>query len=83
MANLKKYRAVAIDDVWHSRTTCSPQNKVLGRRMTRFAIAHTCEEYDGDHTNRVADRIEMHVLPFFSTNLEFSAKTAAGVSTRR
>jgi S-formylglutathione hydrolase FrmB len=81
VANLKKYRAVAIDVGTKDNLLAS--NKVLEQTMTRFAIAHTYEEYDGDHTNRVADRIEMHVLPFFSTNLEFSAKTAAGVSTRR
>jgi S-formylglutathione hydrolase len=35
-------------------------------------VTHNYEEYDGDHTNRVADRLEMKVLPFFSSNLSFS-----------
>ena len=49
--------------------------------MTRFAIAHTYEEYDGDHTNKIDERIEMKVLPFFSNNLSFATKTPG--STRR
>jgi len=28
--------------------------------------------YEGDHTNRIAERIETKVLPFFSQNLSFS-----------
>jgi S-formylglutathione hydrolase len=55
---------------------------VLEETMTRFGIGHTYEEYDGDHTNRVADRIENHVLPFFSDHLAFSAKTAPATARR-
>ena len=37
--------------------------------MTRLRIPHSYEEYDGDHTNKVRERIERNVLPFFSKNL--------------
>jgi hypothetical protein len=37
--------------------------------MTRLKIAHSFEEYDGDHTNKVGERIERNVLPFFSKDL--------------
>ena len=37
--------------------------------MTRLTIAHSYDEYDGDHTNMVGERIERNVLPFFSKNL--------------
>ena len=50
--------------------------------MARFLIPHYYEEYEGDHTNRIAERIEMHVLPFFSNNLSLSAKTSTSASTR-
>ena len=50
-------------------------NKQLEEAMTRFGVQHAYEEYDGDHTNKVFERIEMHVLPFFSKNLSFEAKT--------
>ena len=44
-------------------------NQQLHDALTRLRIPHHYEEYDGDHTNKVRDRIEMHVLPFFSKNL--------------
>jgi hypothetical protein len=50
--------------------------------MTRFAVEHTYEEYDGDHTNRVAARIEMNVLPFFSQKLSFTRIAPPGSSIR-
>jgi hypothetical protein len=37
--------------------------------MTRLYIPHYYEEYDGDHTNTVRQRIERNVLPFFAKNL--------------
>jgi len=81
VTNLKTYRAIAIDVGTKDNLLAS--NKLLGETMTRFAIAHTFEEYDGDHTNRVAERIEQHVLPFFSDHLSFSTAATAGASTRR
>jgi hypothetical protein len=45
----------------------------LDQALTRLGIAHVYEEYDGDHTNRRAERIELRVLPFFSEHLSFSA----------
>jgi hypothetical protein len=35
------------------------------------------KEYDGDHTNRRAERVETRVLPFFSRLLPFDAAPAA------
>jgi S-formylglutathione hydrolase FrmB len=78
--SLKRYRAIAIDVGTKDNLLAS--NKALEQAMTRYGIAHTYEEYDGDHTNRVADRIEMHVLPFFSSNLSAPAK-APSSSARR
>ena len=37
--------------------------------MTKLRIPHYYEEYDGDHTNKVRERIERNVLPFFARNL--------------
>jgi S-formylglutathione hydrolase len=70
--SLKAYHAIAIDVGTKDNLLAS--NKELEQVMTRFAVAHTYQEYEGDHTNRIADRIEMHVLPFFSDNLRLSAK---------
>lgn len=45
--------------------------------MTRLHIAHSYEEYDGDHTNRVGERIERNLLPFFSRNLAAPANATS------
>jgi hypothetical protein len=51
-------------------------NRELEQAMTRFGVAHTYEEYDGDHTNRRGERVETKVLPFFSRMLSFDAAPA-------
>ena len=66
-ANLRKYYAIAIEIGTSDGLLAS--NKQLHETMTRLQIPHHYEEYDGDHTNRVRERIERHVLPFFSKNL--------------
>ena len=48
-------------------------NKQLDESFKTFSVAHTFETYEGDHTNRVPERIEQKVLPFFSNNLSFTA----------
>jgi enterochelin esterase-like enzyme len=41
--------------------------------LDQFGIANRFEVYEGTHTSKVADRIQNHVLPFFSQNLCFQA----------
>ena len=65
--NLKKYYAIAIEVGTSDGLLAS--NKQLHETMTRLQIPHNYEEYDGDHTNKVRERIERNVLPFFSKNL--------------
>lgn len=48
-------------------------NRQLDSLLTRLGVQHTFETYEGDHSNRVPERIEMNVLPFFSKALSFSA----------
>jgi len=36
---------------------------------TDFGIMHTFETYEGDHTNKIPERIETKILPFFARNL--------------
>ncbi len=66
-ANLQKYYAIAIDIGTKDGLIAS--NRQLHDAMTRLEIGHSYDEYDGDHTNRVGERIERNVLPFFSKNL--------------
>jgi S-formylglutathione hydrolase len=66
-AGLKSYYAIAIDIGTQDGLLAS--NKQLHDAMTRLRIPHHYEEYDGDHTNKVRERIERNLLPFFSKNL--------------
>ncbi len=64
---LHEYYAIAIDIGTADGLLAS--NKELHAALTRLRIPHRYEEYDGDHTNKVRERIERSVLPFFSKNL--------------
>jgi len=41
-------------------------NRVFSQALIDEGIPHVFEEYDGDHLNRVEERIETAVLPFFA-----------------
>ena len=68
---LRQYRAIAIDvgDQDRLRTDAGKLHDVLGE----YGITNSFEVYPGTHTSKVADRIQNHVLPFFSKNLCFEA----------
>src|SRR5262245_32223586 len=67
VANLQKYYAIAIEI--GTKDTLLGTNRQLHELMVRLRIPHYYEEYDGDHTNRVKERLERSVLPFFSKDL--------------
>lgn len=67
--NLKKLKAIALDIGLQDGLITG--NRLLVERLTRFGVAHTFETYEGDHGNRISERIEDKVLPFFSTHLSF------------
>jgi S-formylglutathione hydrolase len=66
--SLKKYRAIAMDCGLQDGLINS--NKQLDEAMVKLGVPHTFETYEGDHTNRVKERFETKVLPFFSENLK-------------
>ena len=72
--NLKKFRAIMMD--------CGLQDGLIGSNqqmdesLKRLGIAHKFETYEGDHTNRVKERFETRVLPFFSESLTFAENSA-------
>jgi enterochelin esterase-like enzyme len=68
VTNLKKYSAI-MGEVG-TQDGLAAANRQLDQIFTDFGITHTFETYDGDHTNRVVERIEQKVLPFFSKNLK-------------
>jgi S-formylglutathione hydrolase len=64
---LKQYYAIGIEI-----GTMDPllrSNQQLHAALTKLRIPHSYDEYEGDHTNKVRERIERNVLPFFSKNL--------------
>jgi enterochelin esterase-like enzyme len=68
--NLKKYHAIAGDCGLQDGLIGS--NQELDQAFSRFGVQHTFETYEGDHTNKVGERFEFKVLPFFSSNLAFT-----------
>ena len=43
----------------------------LDSLLTRLRVRHSFESYDGEHSNRIRERLTAHLLPFFSTVLDF------------
>ena len=48
-------------------------NKQMGESVTRLGVPHSFEIYEGNHGNRVKERFETKVLPFFSEHLKAPA----------
>jgi enterochelin esterase-like enzyme len=77
-SNLKKWYGIVIDI--GTKDAFLAQNRQLHDAMTRLHIPHRYEEYDGDNTNALSERLERNLLPFFSRNLAAPANpTSPGV----
>jgi len=72
--NLNQYHSIMMDVGLEDGLAAS--NKEMDRSLTRLGVMHTFETYEGDHTNRVKERFETRVLPFFSESLKFQAEQA-------
>ena len=70
---LKTYRALAID-AGDKDVPIVDTIRALHAKLDEFAIPHTFEVYEGDHTNRIADRLTTKVLPFFGARLKAQGK---------
>jgi S-formylglutathione hydrolase len=77
--NLKRLQAIAMDV--GDKDGLAASNKELSRRLTEFGIEHSFETYEGDHTNRIAVRVETKVLPFFSSHL--ASRTDQALANQR
>lgn len=69
--NLREYHGISIDvgDQDGLRVDTAKLHDVLDK----YGIANSFEVYEGTHTSKVADRIQNHMIPFFSQNLCFRA----------
>ena len=66
-AQLKKYRAIMMDIGLQDRLIGG--NAATDRALTRVGVPHSYVNYEGDHMNRIAERFEQQVIPFFSREL--------------
>jgi len=65
--NLRKYYSIGIEV--GTKDTLYRSNQQLHEALTRLNVRHGFEEYDGDHTNRIKERVERNMLPFFARYL--------------
>ncbi|GAB2498286.1 alpha/beta hydrolase [Algoriphagus taiwanensis] len=70
--NLRKLNAIGLDAGLQDRGI-SEATKKLHEILESYGIPHLYESYEGDHLNRIAERIQTQVLPFFSANLVFQS----------
>lgn len=68
IANLRRYKAIAIDV--GRKDDLAADSKRLDAMLTSYGVAHIFEVYDGDHINRIEERLEKKVMPFFSEHLK-------------
>ncbi len=73
--NLKKYNAIGMEI--GTKDNLYRTNKELDALFTNLGITHTYDEYDGNHTNRVLERVEKNALPFFSKQLSSESRSGA------
>jgi enterochelin esterase-like enzyme len=68
--NLRRLKAIAFDAGKDDRGIAGTVRD-LDKIFNDYQMDHTFEIYDGDHVNRIAERIEIKMLPFFTKNLSF------------
>jgi S-formylglutathione hydrolase FrmB len=72
VSDLKKLRAIAFDagdQEQFGGILVSVQ--AFDQILTSYGVAHTTEIYPGDHLNRIAERLQSKVLPYFAAHLKF------------
>lgn len=69
IGSLRSFDAIAMDIGTEDGLISG--NRQFSEALDKYDIEHTFETYEGNHTNRVAERFEGSVLPFFSEQLEF------------
>lgn len=72
-AALRQLTAFAIDfGIDDQFAHIPPATADFSRALTRLRVPHTLDVYDGDHRNRVKQRLATKIFPFFSENLSFA-----------
>ena len=69
-ANLARLRGVAFDV--GTKEDLLNSIREFSDALKRNKIQHIFEEFDGDHIDKTAERVETRIIPFFSRTLEFA-----------
>jgi enterochelin esterase-like enzyme len=69
ISNLRQYKAIGMDAGTADQPIAGMVEK-LDKILNDYAIGHVYETYEGNHINRIAERLERKVLPFFAENLK-------------
>jgi enterochelin esterase-like enzyme len=64
---LQQYEAIGMEI--GDRDFLIEGNRIMDALLTSYSIEHSYELYDGDHVNRLPQRFEEHMLPFFTEHL--------------
>ena len=72
--NLRRLRAIAFDVGEQDSPALTAGVRQLDQVLGQFDIPHVFELYEGNHVNKIAERMESKVLPFFSQHLSFSGR---------
>lgn len=68
--NIKKLKAIGFDAGTRD-IRIAESIKILDNELNKYGVKHVFEIYEGDHINRVSERIETKMMKFFSENLLF------------
>ena len=68
--NLRSLKGIGFD-AGTADTNIHATSVELDRILTGYTLAHEWGSYEGDHLNRVGERIEKVMLPFFAKHLMF------------
>lgn len=66
--NLKQFDAIAVD-AGDKDQPIAESVRALDHILSEYGVAHVTEIYEGDHLNRIEERLEKKVLPFFGKHL--------------
>ena len=72
IANWRKLHAIAFD-AGAQDTQIAATVRTLDEKLNSLGVVHTFEIYEGTHTSRIAERLELKTLPFFTKELSFEA----------
>jgi enterochelin esterase-like enzyme len=64
---MKSFKAIMMDIGLQDRLIAG--NAALHEQMQHLGVAHEYVTYEGDHTNKIPERFEKNVLPWFAGKL--------------